>query len=97
MRARTPIAFCFLAACGGGDNPDLLDAGVDAFVAIDGDQDGLVAVTWLPDWLIVALQPWVTRWLPGKAQVTDQPPEIGSPRLVTLTVPVNPVLHWFTV
>src|SRR4051812_12090944 len=60
-------------------------------------QDGLVAVTALPDWVIVALQPCVTCWLPGNDQVTLQPPEIASPRLVTVTWAVNPTFHEFAV
>ena len=33
---------------------------------------------------------------PSGFQLTFQPPEMGSPRLVTVTLPVKPVLHWFT-
>jgi hypothetical protein len=64
-------------------------------VASDADQLGLAAVTAVPDWVMVALQPWVICWLPGQVQVTRQPPEIASPRLVTVTLPVKPVLHEF--
>ncbi len=65
-------------------------------VAREAAQDGFVAVTFVPDWVMVALQPWVTVWLPDQAQVRFQPPEIGSPRLVTVTLPVKPFDHWFT-
>jgi hypothetical protein len=54
-------------------------------------QSRLVAVTLaLPAGCVqFALQPWVTRWLPGNAKASVHP-LIGSPRFVILTLAVNP-------
>jgi hypothetical protein len=51
------------------------------------------AVTWVPLWVIVEFQAWVTCWPAVKPQPSFQP-LIGSPRLVTATVPLNPPAHW---
>ena len=53
-------------------------------------QDRLVAVTWLPLWVQVADQPWLTFWLPGKAKPSDQPLHAADPVLASVTVPVKP-------
>ena len=53
-------------------------------------------MTVLPDWVTVAFQPLVTRWLPAKLQDTTQP-LIAGPLLVTRTSAVKPVLHPFGV
>jgi hypothetical protein len=66
-------------------------------VPSEAAHEGLVARTLCPVWVIVALQPWVIVWLPAHDQVRFQPPLIGSPRLVTVMLPVNPVFHWLTV
>ena len=64
--------------------------GMAAFQAV------LAAVTSAPEVLNSAFQPWLRRSPEGKVHRTVQP-LTGSPRLVTVTLPVNPVFHWLTV
>ncbi|GAA4465458.1 hypothetical protein GCM10023170_074780 [Phytohabitans houttuyneae] len=67
---------------------------VDAPVPSDPFQPMLAADTWAPDWVQVALQPWVTFWLAfGKANVRVQL-VTGEPRLVRATFALNPLGHW---
>jgi len=54
------------------------------------------ALTCLPLWLNVALQPCWTCWLPPKSHSTFHA-ETLSPKLVTAMFAVNPVSHWLTV
>ena len=53
-----------------------------------------VAVNWCARLsVIVAFQPWVTRWPDGNVHTRLQP-LIASPRLVTFTLAVKPPGHW---
>jgi hypothetical protein len=55
----------------------------------------LTAVTFWPDWVQVAFQPWDTVWPEcGKVKVRFQPLS-GSPRLTTVTEAPKPPAHWF--
>jgi hypothetical protein len=66
----------------------------DAPVPSDPFQLMLAADTRVPDWVQLALQPWVTCWLVlGKSNVNVQF-GIGSPRLVIATFAVKPPGHW---
>jgi hypothetical protein len=54
-----------------------------------------VTVTAEPLWLYVALQPWVTVWLPGKANPSFHDVHAVEPVFVTVTFAVKPVPHEF--
>lgn len=58
-------------------------------------QGVLAAVTSAPLVWNSAFHPWVIRSPEGKRQLRVQP-LTGSPRLVTVTVPVKPSFHWLT-
>ncbi|ALG09982.1 hypothetical protein AOZ06_26525 [Kibdelosporangium phytohabitans] len=66
----------------------LAPVGTDPFQAVSR------AVTPLPWWVNSAFQPCRTCWSPGNSHSRVQPPDTGSPRLVTVTVAPKPVLHW---
>jgi hypothetical protein len=55
----------------------------------------LRAVTAAPDWVTVALQPFVIRWSPPYVQVTVHPLTAASPA-VTRTAAVKPPVHALT-
>ena len=52
--------------------------------------DRFAAVTWVPLWLQVADQPWLTFWLPGKAKPRLQAVQGAVQVLVMVTAPVKP-------
>lgn len=63
---------------------------MDALVPRLPFHDMLAAVTFAPDCVQFALQPCATRWLPGNANFSVQPPVTASPRLVIFTEAPNP-------
>ena len=56
-------------------------------------QLALTAVTLVPAWEYVALQPWVICWPAVKSHVSVQAVS-GLPRLVIATLALNPPGHW---
>jgi hypothetical protein len=56
----------------------------------------LVAVTAVPDWVMVAFQVFTNAWLPPHVQVTVQVLVDTVPVLVTVTVAVKPLAHWLS-
>src|SRR6185437_12572632 len=69
---------------------------VVAFVPSEPLYETLVAVTFWPDWLKPALQPWETASLPGRANASVQFVS-AEPRFVMEMLAVKPPGHEFAV